>query len=234
MDTLTFPSRAALVWALSVVAACGSDPATAPTHNSANGSDEDEDVGKDDESTSDDTSSDSTSMKDGGKVASKDAGGSGKMDAAAPGSKDAGKSASDAGGAKTDAGVAQGMDAGRGSSDAGPLSPDTGTTSSDAGSIEKDAGSGTTDAGEGAGDGGATTSAGSCSGATPHGCYVPESDNPTGCPPQIHEQSAYYPPRDEWVACSSPYYARCNYTKPGGGAPAHCECDLGLHWLCTY
>jgi hypothetical protein len=253
MDKLTFPSRAALVWALSVVAACGSDPATAPIHKSPNGADEaeDEDNGNDDESAPDDTSGASTTMKDGGKAPSKDAGGSGKMDAGAPtapGTKDAGKSASDAGRATTDAGAGEGIDAGTTSPEAGTTSPEAGTTSpeagttspeagttsSDAGSSQKDAGSGTTDAGKVAGDAGATTGAGSCSGATPHGCYVPESDNPTGCPPQIHEQSAFYPPMDEWVACSSPFYARCNYTKPTGGAPAHCECDLGLHWLCTY
>jgi hypothetical protein len=74
---------------------------------------------------------------------------------------------------------------------------------------------------------------GVCGGATPHGCYVPKPDNPMGCPPQIHEQSAGYPPANEWVACSSPNYVPCNYTRPSGG-DANCSCDLGLHWLCAY
>jgi hypothetical protein len=169
--------------------------------------------------------------KDAGKAVGKDAGTSSKMDAGAAAAKDAGKPASDAG-AKTDAGIgSRGMDAGDNSADAGGTGTDAGTkvdagTKDDAGSSQKDAGKGASDA--------AASGAGSCSGATPHGCYVPESDNPMGCPPQIHEQSAFYPPMDEWVACSSPYYTACNYTKPTGGAPAHCECDLGLHWLCTY
>ena len=103
---------------------------------------------------------------------------------------------------------------------------ETASRTSDAGSRTSDASSRTSDAG--------SAGSGSCSGSTPHGCYVAQSDNPMGCPPQIHEQSAYYPPMAEWEACSSPYYRPCNYTKPTGGAPAHCDCDLGLHWLCTY
>ena len=110
--------------------------------------------------------------------------------------------------------------------DAG-ASADAGTPSAstpDASTPPRDAG-GLSDAG---------ASVGQCAGDTPHGCYVPQSDNPDGCPPQIHEQSSYYPPMSEWVACSSPFYVSCNYQKPGASALSHCECDLGLHWLCTY
>lgn len=112
--------------------------------------------------------------------------------------------------------------------------PGSGATETDAaasGANETDAASsGLADAApEGPGAG----AAGVCEGATPHGCYVAAADNPMGCPPQIHEQSAYYPPMDEWVECSSPWYTACNYTKPEGGT-ANCMCDTGVHWLCTY
>lgn len=102
------------------------------------------------------------------------------------------------------------------------------STGGDAGSIA------TSDAGSPADSGAPSVSAaGVCGGETPHGCYTPQADNPSGCPPQIHEQSAFYPPLDEWEACESPFYQPCNYTKPGGGE-ASCSCDLGLHWLCSY
>ncbi len=74
---------------------------------------------------------------------------------------------------------------------------------------------------------------GTCGGSTPHGCWPPKAGNPMGCPPQIHEQSEYYPPLDEWVSCESPYYERCVYLRPDG-TEAYCACDLGVHWLCTY
>lgn len=89
------------------------------------------------------------------------------------------------------------------------------------------------DGGVDASDGPDASGVGVCGGATPHGCYVAKPDNPMGCPPQIHEQSAPYPPAAEWVACSSPNYVPCYYTRPSGG-DANCSCDLGLHWLCTY
>lgn len=54
-----------------------------------------------------------------------------------------------------------------------------------------------------------------------------------GCPAQIHEQSEFYPPLEEWEACSSPYYTACIYMRPDA-SEANCSCDLGLHWLCTY
>jgi hypothetical protein len=74
---------------------------------------------------------------------------------------------------------------------------------------------------------------GTCAGSTPHGCWPAKADNPMGCPPQIHEQSTFYPPTEEWVDCSSPFYEPCNYVRPDG-TDGHCECDLGVHWLCTY
>jgi hypothetical protein len=78
---------------------------------------------------------------------------------------------------------------------------------------------------------GATT--GTCGGSTPHGCWPAKAGNPLGCPAQIHEQSEYYPPLEEWVSCESPFYERCNYLRPDG-SEAYCACDLGVHWLCTY
>jgi hypothetical protein len=227
MSTLRLASQIALSWALLTVAACGSDPA-APARSTG----DDDSTADDDSKADDDTTDDDTADKDAGKTSAKDAGTT-KMDAGTTktdgGAKDAGATTKD-GGAK-DAGAVTGMDSGTVASDAGSVAadagkPDTGTP--DAGT--PDAGS-KSDAGKA--DSG-TSSAGECGGATPHGCFVPESDNPEGCPPQIHEQSAFYPPMDEWEACSSRYYTACKYTKPGGGAPAHCECDLGLHWLCTY
>jgi len=99
---------------------------------------------------------------------------------------------------------------------------------------------GTADAAVGAADAGSVSTSdggasgpGVCGGTTPHGCYTPKADNPMGCPPQIFEQSAFYPPFEEWKGCSSPFYEPCNYVKPEGGE-ANCSCDLGLHWLCTY
>ncbi|MFM2421386.1 MAG: hypothetical protein RL385_6109, partial [Pseudomonadota bacterium] len=60
-----------------------------------------------------------------------------------------------------------------------------------------------------------------------------KAGNPAGCPAQIHEQSAGYPPLNEWVACSSPNYVPCVYFRQDG-TEANCSCDLGLHWLCSY
>ena len=149
----------------------------------------------------------------------------------------------DAGGAAADASVV-GIDSGLNSGAADATAPvaDAGKTDPgevDAATSEKDAGGGTRDASStkdaaSPKDANLTDPSSACSGDTPHGCYVARDDNPTGCPAQIHEQSAFYPPMDEWVACSSPYYTPCNYKKPNGGDDAHCECDLGLHWLCTY
>jgi hypothetical protein len=79
----------------------------------------------------------------------------------------------------------------------------------------------------------ATTGPGACGGKTPHGCWPPKAGNPMGCPAQIHEQSEFYPPVEEWEACSSPYYTACIYMRPDN-TEANCSCDLGLHWLCTY
>jgi hypothetical protein len=240
MEILTFPSRAVLVCALFAATACGSDPATKPIKD--NSSEDDGDVTDaddvtDDTATDDDTAP--TSSKDAGKGADNS-----KMDAGKTATKDAGSSASDAG--RSDAGgIDSGLDAGSHNEpdaspseaadagvevDAGSVQRDAGTNTRDAGDAPRDAGGNVRDAGRDAG----ATGAGTCSGSTPHGCYVAASDNDKDCPPQIHEQSEYYPPRDEWVECSSPYYERCNYAKPTGGAAAHCECDLGLHWLCTY
>jgi hypothetical protein len=79
--------------------------------------------------------------------------------------------------------------------------------------------------------GGAPTPPGECAGDTPHGCYIPKADNPRACPPQIHEQSAFYPPPSEWEACSVPG-GSCVYEKPGGG-DANCRCIV-TNWLCEY
>lgn len=243
MEILTFPSRAALVCALFAATACGSDPATKPIKD--NGSeDENDDVTDADDVTDDiapeDDETAPASSKDAGKGSDNS-----KMDAGKPATKDAGSTASDAG--RSDAGgIDSGIDAGSASErDAGPSDAvDAGVeVEVDAGSTERDAGNSTRDAGDASRDAGGNTrdaggdsasGAGTCSGSTPHGCYVAASDNDKDCPPQIHEQSEYYPPRDEWVECSSPNYERCNYAKPTGGAPAYCSCDLGLHWLCMY
>jgi hypothetical protein len=137
------------------------------------------------------------------------------------GATDAG--ATDAG--ATDAGATDAGATDAGATDAGAT--DAGAT--DAGATD----AGATDAG--ATDAGATDAgtAGVCAGSTPHGCYKPKAGNPAGCPAQIHEQSAGYPPVDEWVACSSPYYVPCVYLRQDG-TEANCSCDLGLHWLCSY
>jgi hypothetical protein len=79
----------------------------------------------------------------------------------------------------------------------------------------------------------AATGTGTCGGATPHGCWPPKAGNPEGCPAQIHEQSEFYPPLEEWVECSSPFYERCVYLRPDR-TEADRACDLGVHWLCTY
>ena len=81
-----------------------------------------------------------------------------------------------------------------------------------------------------------------CGGATPHGCYVPQPGNHPLCPPQTPEQSAFYPPADEWKGCNgimpnAPFggdpEASCSYEGPAGET-ATCLCDTGLHWLCAY
>jgi hypothetical protein len=77
-----------------------------------------------------------------------------------------------------------------------------------------------------------TTAAGTCAGETPHGCFVPKADNPSTCPTQMIEQSAEYPPMDEWVACPSNGLT-CVFDVPGG-MTANCSCDLTVHWLCDY
>jgi len=90
----------------------------------------------------------------------------------------------------------------------------------------------------GAGDGGALP----CGGDTPHGCYVPQAGNHPMCPPHTPEQSAFYPPAEEWNGCNgimpaAPFggdpEASCSYAGPAGEV-ATCLCDTGLHWLCTY
>lgn len=123
----------------------------------------------------------------------------------------------------TDAGV---IEAGAGDAGAGAdATPESdATASSDAAS---DATATPNDAG------GGDASPGACAGNTPHGCWPPKAGNPMGCPAQIHEQSEFYPPLDEWEACSSPYYEPCIYMRPDN-TEANCSCDLGLHWLCTY
>jgi hypothetical protein len=98
---------------------------------------------------------------------------------------------------------------------------------------------GSSAAGGSAAGGGA---AGTCGGATLHGCYVPQPNNHPMCPPQSPEQSAFYPPMDEWHGCNgimpaAPFGgdpdASCSYKGPTGQVPT-CLCDTGLHWLCTY
>jgi hypothetical protein len=118
--------------------------------------------------------------------------------------------------------------------DAGPVAPpDAGATLTDASGLDAalpDAGrtdASLPDAGTVAPGGG------SCSGATPHGCYRAKAGNDPNCPAQIFEQSAYYPPMSEWKGCSSPLYQACVYLRPDG-SEANCSCDFGLHWLCTY
>lgn len=76
------------------------------------------------------------------------------------------------------------------------------------------------------------TAAGTCAGETPHGCFIPKADNPMTCPKQMIEQSAEYPPNDEWVPCPSNGLT-CVFDVPGGET-ANCSCDLGAHWLCDY
>jgi hypothetical protein len=114
------------------------------------------------------------------------------------------------------------------------------------GPVQVDAGDGDGDAVDGAtpepseSDAGATgdasepTAPGTCGGTTPHGCYTPHADNPAGCGAQIFEQSAFYPPLEEWMGCGTVQaYQTCNYDTPDGKV-ANCVCDTGLHWLCTY
>jgi len=81
-----------------------------------------------------------------------------------------------------------------------------------------------------------------CAGDTPHGCYVAQSGNHPMCPPHTPEQSAFYPPAEEWAGCNGiepavPFggdpEASCSYDGPAGEV-ATCLCDTGLHWLCTY
>jgi|GEM_PF-4674139 hypothetical protein len=118
------------------------------------------------------------------------------------------------------------------SSNAGRAAAGAASTTS-TGSAGATATAGAASAGSGGSVSAGAAGGGVCGGSTPHGCYVAAADNPMGCPPQIHEQSAYYPPTDEWVSCSSPWFTPCNYTKPEGGT-ANCACDSGVHWLCTY
>lgn len=210
--------------------------------NNGTEDDNEEEATDADEVTDDDT----TESDDPAPTASRDAGkapDNSKMDAGKTTPKDAGSTASDAGradaggidGGGIDAGSEGEPDAAAGPDDAGvEVDPvDAAPVARDAGS-SRDAGSARDAGARDAGGDASSSTAGTCSGSTPHGCYVPDPDNHENCPPQIHEQSAYYPPQDEWVECSSPNYQRCNYIKPTGGAPAYCACDLGLHWLCTY
>lgn len=84
------------------------------------------------------------------------------------------------------------------------------------------------------GDAGSVPNGNLCPGsATPHGCYKAKAGNDPKCPAQIFEQSAFYPPMNEWKGCESPWYQACNYVRPDG-TDANCSCDFGLHWLCTY
>ena len=62
------------------------------------------------------------------------------------------------------------------------------------------------------------------------------------CPAHTPEQSAFYPPQNEWDGCNgimpqTPFggddMASCSYKGPKGEV-ARCVCDTGLHWLCTY
>lgn len=112
------------------------------------------------------------------------------------------------------------------STDAGP---------SDAGARDAALDGSTADSGArdgGTGDGGVNT--GLCPGdAKPHGCYKAKAGNDPKCPAQIYEQSAAYPPFEEWKGCDAPYYKACIYLRPDG-SEANCSCDLGLHWLCSY
>lgn len=103
------------------------------------------------------------------------------------------------------------------------------------------AGSGSAGATGGAGDAG-DNGALACAGDAPHGCYVAQSGNHPMCPPTTPEQSAYYPPLEEWNGCNgimpaAPFggdpAASCSYRGPAGEI-ATCLCDTGLHWLCTY
>jgi hypothetical protein len=159
-----------------------------------------------------------------------DAGGS---DASAGDAGEGDAGATDAGstdGGAGDAGTTDGGVSDAGVSDAGTT--DAGTT--DAGTTDAGASdAGASDAGTGDAGTGDAGSAGVCGGSTPHGCYKAKAGNPTGCPAQIHEQSASYPPVSEWVACSSPSYVPCVYFRQDG-TEANCSCDLGLHWLCSY
>ena len=116
----------------------------------------------------------------------------------------------------------------------------TGGTVSDGGSpgtggIIGDGGtsSGGTPPETGGSDTGGSTSTGVCGGDTPHGCYTPKPGNPSGCPPQIPEQSGLFPTPDEKERCTSLPYVPCYYEKPGGGE-ANCRCNLGENWICAY
>jgi hypothetical protein len=93
-------------------------------------------------------------------------------------------------------------------------------------------------AGSGGAAGGASTatmaSTEKCSGDTPHGCYTPKAGNPDGCPEQIFEQSAEYPPASEWMGCGDAMANdTCEYDTPEGEV-ANCWCDLNVHWTCDY
>ena len=238
---LTIASRARLAVALLALAGCTSNPSPSePAPSTDDGTTSDSsgtDGTTDDVATTDDTASPTGSTSP-GKGTNVDAGkrsDAGASDAGA--AKDAGGAVADAGLTGLDSGlVSDAQDASAPVADAGPTDTgemDAGVTTKDAGDDTKDASS-TKDAASPKDAATTTDPSSSCSGDTPHGCYVARDNNPMGCPDQIHEQSQFYPPMDEWVACSSPYYTACNYAKPDGGDDAHCECDLGLHWLCTY
>jgi hypothetical protein len=93
---------------------------------------------------------------------------------------------------------------------------------------------------EGAGSGGAGGASGTmnagekCNDETPHGCYTPMADNPDGCPEQIFEQSAEYPPAAEWMGCGMAMANDTCYYETPDGEMANCWCDLNVHWTCDY
>lgn len=113
-----------------------------------------------------------------------------------------------------------------------------GGASAGAGGAGGSGGAGGLGGGGAGGDGGGLP----CAGDTPHGCYAAQSGNHPMCPPNTPEQSAFYPPAEEWNGCNgiepaAPFggdpEASCSYAGPAGEI-ATCLCDTGLHWLCTY
>jgi len=137
------------------------------------------------------------------------------MDAAL--TSDAGSTTEDAG--KVDAGK---VDAGQ--ADAALPVEDAGEPSEDAGEPRADAAS--------ANDSG-STSPGSCAGATPHGCFTPDSDNPDSCPARTPEVGngglgSLGGCDDGAVELGT----SCDYVRSRDTAT--CLCIVGGRWLCNY